>query len=99
MKDTVGDEFEELQIKDASKTLAGVLRNIDDKNEVDLLHVNCEVNKTTMNQQNIFDYPCKGCEWEMFENLISSDFHNKVRLQTKMMISTKEWLYVLSKLL
>ena len=46
MKDTEGDEFEELQIRDASKTLSGVLRNTKDKSEVDLLHVNCEVSWT-----------------------------------------------------
>ena len=57
MKDTIGDEFEELQIKDASKTLADVLRNIKDKNEVDLLHVNCEVSKATMNPQKSFRLP------------------------------------------
>ena len=43
MKDTIGDDFEELQIRDASKTLSEVLRNTKDKSEVDLLHVNCEV--------------------------------------------------------
>ena len=48
MKDTEGDEFEELQIRDASKTLSEVLRNTKDKTEVDLLHVNCEVSGTSM---------------------------------------------------
>ena len=43
MSDTIGEEFEILHIKDASKTVTEVLRNTKDKNEVDLLHVNCEV--------------------------------------------------------
>lgn len=43
MKETEGDEFEELQIVDASKAVNKVLRNLNNKNEVDLLHVNCEV--------------------------------------------------------
>ena len=43
MKDTEGEEFEELQIKDASKAIGKVLNNLKEKNEVDLLHVNCEV--------------------------------------------------------
>ena len=45
MKETEvkGGEFEELQIRDASKAVGEVLRNIKDKTEVDLLHVNCEV--------------------------------------------------------
>ena len=46
MKETEGDDFEELQIKDASKAVDEVLRNLDDKQEVDLLHVNCEVSET-----------------------------------------------------
>jgi len=64
MKETEvkGGEFEELQIRDASKAVGEVLRNIKDKTEVDLLHVNCE-----------------GCEWEMFENLLSSGIHTKIR--------------------
>ena len=45
MKDTEGDEFEELQIRDASMTLSEVLRDTKDKTEVDLLHVNCEVSR------------------------------------------------------
>ena len=44
MKETEGEEFEELQINDASKAVGEVLRNLKDKSEVDLLHVNCEVN-------------------------------------------------------
>ena len=44
MKETEGEEFEELQIKDASRAVGDVLRNLKDKSEVDLLHVNCEVN-------------------------------------------------------
>ena len=44
MKETEGSEFEELQIRDASKTIGEVLRNSEDKTELDLLHVNCEVN-------------------------------------------------------
>jgi len=63
MKETEGDEFEELQIVDASKAVNKVLRNLNNKNEVDLLHVNCE-----------------GCEWEMFENLISTGIHRKIRM-------------------
>ena len=43
MKETEGEEFEELQIKDASRAVGDVLRNLKDKSEVDLLHVNCEV--------------------------------------------------------
>ena len=43
MKDTEGEESEELQIKDASKAIGKVLNNLKEKNEVDLLHVNCEV--------------------------------------------------------
>ena len=43
MKETEGEEFEELQIKDASRAVGHVLRNLKDKSEVDLLHVNCEV--------------------------------------------------------
>ena len=45
MKETEGGEFEELQIRDASKAVSEVLRNIKDKTEVDLLHVNCEVSR------------------------------------------------------
>jgi len=63
MKETEGEEFEELQIKDASRAVGDVLRNLKDKSEVDLLHVNCE-----------------GCEWEMFENLIGSGIHSKIRM-------------------
>merc|ERR1712032_526337 len=63
MKETEGGEFEELQIRDASKAVGEVLSNLKDKTEVDLLHVNCE-----------------GCEWEMFENLISSGIHTKIRM-------------------
>jgi len=63
MKETEGDEFEELKIKDASKIVSNVLRNLNEKDEVDLLHVNCE-----------------GCEWEMFENLIGSGIHTKIRM-------------------
>ena len=43
MKETEGGEFEELQIRDASKAVGEVLRSLKDKTEVDLLHVNCEV--------------------------------------------------------
>lgn len=43
MKDTEGDEHEELQIKDASKSIGKILNNLKVKNDVDLLHVNCEV--------------------------------------------------------
>ena len=43
MKETDGKEFEELQIKDASKAVSNVLRKLINKKEVDLLHVNCEV--------------------------------------------------------
>ena len=43
MKETEGGEFEELQIRDASKAVGEVLSNLKDKTEVDLLHVNCEV--------------------------------------------------------
>ena len=45
MKETEvkGEEFEELQIKDASRAVGDVFRNLKDKSEVDLLHVNCEV--------------------------------------------------------
>jgi len=63
MKETEGGDFEELQIRDASKAVGEVLRSLKDKTEVDLLHVNCE-----------------GCEWEMFENLISSGIHTKIRM-------------------
>ena len=45
MKETEGGEFEELQIRDASKAVGEVLRSIKDKTEVDLLHVNCEVSR------------------------------------------------------
>lgn len=63
MKETEGEEFEDLQIKDASKAISNVLNILNDKLEVDLLHVNCE-----------------GCEWEMFENLIRSGIHTKIRM-------------------
>ena len=43
MKETEGEEFEDLQIKDASKAISNVLNILNDKMEVDLLHVNCEV--------------------------------------------------------
>ena len=43
MKEIEGEEFEELTIKDASKVVAEVMRNLNDKSEVDLLHMNCEV--------------------------------------------------------
>ena len=43
MKETEGEEFEDLQIKDASKAIRNVLNILNDKLEVDLLHVNCEV--------------------------------------------------------
>ena len=49
MKETEGEEFEELQINDASKAVGEVLRNLKDKSEVDLLHVNCEVNWMLIN--------------------------------------------------
>ena len=45
MKDTEGDEYEELQIKDASKSIGKILNNVNSENHVDLLHVNCEVRK------------------------------------------------------
>ena len=45
MKDTEGDEYEELQIKDASKSIDKILNILNGKNDVDLLHVNCEVRK------------------------------------------------------
>ena len=45
MRETEGEEFEELQIKDASKAISNVLNILNDKKEVDLLHVNCEVSK------------------------------------------------------
>ena len=45
MKETEGGEFEELQIRDASKAVGEVLRSLKDKTEVDLLHVNCEVSR------------------------------------------------------
>ena len=45
MKETEGGEFEELQIRNASKAVSEVLRNLKDKTEVDLLHVNCEVSR------------------------------------------------------
>ena len=51
MKETEvkGEEFEELQIKDASRAVGDVFRNLKDKSEVDLLHVNCEVNWMLIN--------------------------------------------------
>ena len=45
MMKTEGDTFEELQIKDASKAIGEVMRNLDDKKEVDILHLNCEVSE------------------------------------------------------
>lgn len=48
MKDTEGDEHEELQIKDASKSIGKILNNLKVKNDVDLLHVNCEVRKVSI---------------------------------------------------
>ena len=45
MRETEGEEFEELQIKDASRAISNVLNILKDKKEVDLLHVNCEVSK------------------------------------------------------
>ena len=45
MKDTEGDEYEELQMKDASKSIGKILNNLNGKNDVDLLHANCEVRK------------------------------------------------------
>ena len=45
MEGTEGGEFEELQIRDASKAVGEVLRKIKDKTEVDLLNVNCEVTR------------------------------------------------------
>ena len=78
MKETEGDEFEELQIKDASKVVSNVLRDLNEKDEVDLLHVNCEV-RFFGNIQPFLDYLFQGCEWEMFENLIGSGIHTKIR--------------------
>ena len=43
MKETEGDEFEELQIIDASKAVNNVLKILNDRKDIDLLHVNCEV--------------------------------------------------------
>ena len=58
MKETEGDEFEELQIKDASKVVSNVLRDLNEKDEVDLLHVNCEVRNFFGNIQPFLDYLC-----------------------------------------
>ena len=52
MKETEGDDFEELQIKDASKAVGEVLRNLDNRKEIDLLHVNCEVRETFCDLKN-----------------------------------------------
>ena len=57
MKETEGDEFEELQIKDASKVVSNVLRDLNEKDEVDLLHVNCEVRRIFGNIP-FLDYLC-----------------------------------------
>ena len=51
MKETEGGEFEELQIRDASKAVGEVLRSLKDKTEVDLLHVNCEVGRYFLSNQ------------------------------------------------
>ena len=62
MKETEvkGGEFEELQIRDASKAVGEVLRNIKDKTEVDLLHVNCEVSIYLNKYQRFPSNPLKG---------------------------------------
>lgn len=53
MSETEGEEFEELQIKDASKAISTVLNSLNDKMEVDLLHVNCEVTSFDQSIQTI----------------------------------------------
>ena len=58
MEETEGDEFEELKIKDASEIVSNVLRNLNEKDEVDLLHVNCEVRRFFGNIQPFLDYLC-----------------------------------------
>ena len=56
MKETEGEEFEDLQIKDASKAIRNVLNILNDKLEVDLLHVNCEVTSFCPSIQTILYY-------------------------------------------